>query len=112
MPGEPTDPIFRSEAELAAMSASERIRYGLVGAKCRYHANDNIARFIEPGEIEQLQAEVEALCREKGIIHYMILDDTEHLFNRDCTNLLITNRKTGLTESHLGFIRRWLSSAR
>jgi GTP cyclohydrolase I len=72
MPGEPTDPIFRSEAELAAMSASERIRYRLVGAKCRYHANDNIARFIEPGEIEQLQAEVEA--KMQGVLEALVID--------------------------------------
>lgn len=58
------------------------------------------------------QAEVDALCKEKGVVHYMILDDTEHLFDRDCPNLLITNRKAGLTDGHLGFIRQWLSSAR
>lgn len=72
MPGEPTDPIFRSEAELASMSASERIRYRLVGANCRYHANDNIARFIEPGEIEQLQAEVEA--KMQGVLEALVID--------------------------------------
>ena len=58
MPGEPTAPIFRSEDELAKLSASERIRYRLVGADCRYHANDNIAAHIRPGELEQLLDEV------------------------------------------------------
>ena len=33
---------------------SERIRYRLVSAGCRHHANDNIADFIEDGELEQL----------------------------------------------------------
>lgn len=72
MPGEPTDPIFRSEAELAAMSASERIRYRLVGANCRYHANDNIAEFIRPGELEALQSEVEA--KMQGVLEALVID--------------------------------------
>ena len=46
-----TDPIFRSEEELARLSASERIRYRLVHAKARYHANDNIAEHVRPGEL-------------------------------------------------------------
>jgi hypothetical protein len=43
MPGDISPPIFRSEEELAKLSASERIRYRLIGAERRYHANDNIA---------------------------------------------------------------------
>ena len=58
MSGEPTAPIFRSEEELAKLSASERIRYRLVGADCRYHANDNIAAFIRPGEMDELRTAV------------------------------------------------------
>ena len=38
--------LIRSEADLAALPASERIRYRLVGADCRFHANDNISAFI------------------------------------------------------------------
>ena len=45
----PTMPIFRNEDDLAQLPASERIRYRLVGADCRYHANDNIAAFIKDG---------------------------------------------------------------
>ena len=60
MAGEKPTPIFRSEADLARLPASDRIRYRLVGADCRYHANDNIAAFIEDGELDELQAEVEA----------------------------------------------------
>jgi hypothetical protein len=33
---------------------SEKIRERLTAARKRYHANDNIAAFIEPGELEKL----------------------------------------------------------
>ena len=39
-------------------AASERIRARLQRAKRRYHANDNIAEFIEAGELEELLEEV------------------------------------------------------
>ena len=52
MAGEKPTPIFRSEADLKRLPASDRIRYRLVGAGCRYHANDNIAGFVEPGELD------------------------------------------------------------
>ena len=51
----PTMPIFRSEDDLAQLPASERIRYRLVGADCRYHANDNIAAFIRDGETRRAE---------------------------------------------------------
>jgi GTP cyclohydrolase I len=72
MSGEPTAPIFRSEAELAQLSASERIRYRLVGADCRYHANDNIAAFIRPGEMDELRTEVEAKMQE--VLKALVID--------------------------------------
>ena len=46
----------RSEEDLARLPASERIRYRLVGAGCRHHANDNIAAYIREGELEELKA--------------------------------------------------------
>ena len=49
MPAKSSPAIFKSEEQLAPLSASERIRYRLVGANCRYHANDNISAFIEGG---------------------------------------------------------------
>ena len=42
----------------AGLSASERIRYRLVSAGCRHHANDNIAAFVREGELDEVQAEV------------------------------------------------------
>ena len=53
-------PLLRSEEDLAKLPASQRIRYRLVGADCRYHANDNIAAHVLPGELDELKAEVQA----------------------------------------------------
>ncbi|WP_088284656.1 GTP cyclohydrolase I [Ideonella sp. A 288] len=64
--------IFRSEDELAALPASERIRYRLVGADCRYHANDNIAEHIREGELEELRAEVAA--KMQGVLESLVID--------------------------------------
>jgi GTP cyclohydrolase IA len=41
------------------MNVSERIRARLVQAQQRFHANDNISGFIEPGELDELLQEVE-----------------------------------------------------
>jgi GTP cyclohydrolase IA len=51
--------IFRSEEELAAMPASERIRWRLVHAGQRFHANDNISAHVRDGELAELKAEVQ-----------------------------------------------------
>ena len=69
--------IFRTEAELASMSASERIRYRLVTADQRFHANDNISDFIREGEIEELKAEVQAKLGE--VLRALVIDtDSDH----------------------------------
>ncbi|MCU0814267.1 MAG: GTP cyclohydrolase I [Burkholderiaceae bacterium] len=73
-------PIFRNEEELARLPASERIRYRLVGAECRYHANDNIADYIEDGELEELKAEVQAKMHE--VLRALVIDtDNDHNTN-------------------------------
>jgi len=65
-------PILRTEEELSRLPASERIRYRLVGADCRYHANDNISAFIREGEIEELKAEVQARMQE--VLEALVID--------------------------------------
>jgi GTP cyclohydrolase IA len=56
---------------------SERIRYRLVSAGCRHHANDNIAAFIEPGELDALQAEVQTRMQE--VLKSLVIDtDSDH----------------------------------
>ena len=64
-------PILTPE-ELAALPASDRIRYRLVQAGRRHHANDNIAEFIEAGELDQLQAEVQARMQE--VLQSLVID--------------------------------------
>ncbi len=64
--------IFRSEEELSRLPASDRIRYRLVGAQSRYHANDNIAEFIRDGELDELRAEVEVRMQE--VLHALVID--------------------------------------
>ncbi len=56
----PQDSVVLQADELARLPASERIRYRLVQAKRRYHANDNISAFVEDGELMELRAEVQA----------------------------------------------------
>ncbi len=73
-------PLLRSADELASLPASERIRYRLIGAECRYHANDNIADFIQPGELDELQAEVQAKMQE--VLRALVIDtDSDHNTN-------------------------------
>ncbi len=67
-----THTLFRSEAELAALPASERIRYRLVHAKARYHANDNIAEHVRPGELTEIKAEVQANLQK--VLEALVID--------------------------------------
>ncbi len=57
-----------------ATPVSERIRARIRRAKERFHANDNISRFIEPGEIPQLLDEVEQKMR---LVLESLVIDTE-----------------------------------
>ena len=61
----------------AAVPASERIRARLRKARERYHANDNIAKYIEPGELAELQDEVEAKMRR--VLESLVIDtESDH----------------------------------
>ncbi len=61
---------------------SVKIRQRLLAARRRFHANDNIADFIEPGELEALLDEVED--KMKGVLASMVID-TENDHNTDDT---------------------------
>ncbi|WP_372528402.1 GTP cyclohydrolase I [Piscinibacter sp.] len=77
MPTETHVRILKTEADLAAMSASDRIRYRLVAADCRYHANDNISPFIKDGELDELKAEVQARMQE--VLRALVIDtESDH----------------------------------
>ena len=59
---------------------SVKIRERLVAARKRFHSNDNIADFIEPGELEKLLDEVET--KMKGVLESMVIDtDGDHNTN-------------------------------
>ena len=47
-----------SEANDAGVPVSIKIRERLLASRKRFHANDNIADFIEPGELDKLLEEV------------------------------------------------------
>lgn len=51
---------------------SDRIRNRLEAAGARYHANDNIHDFIEEGEVELLQAEVQEKMQE--VLRALVVD--------------------------------------
>jgi GTP cyclohydrolase IA len=70
--------LFRSEEELAKLPASERIRYRLVKAERRHHANDNISAFVREGELAELKAEVALKMQE--VLRALVID-TDHDHN-------------------------------
>ena len=70
-------PRLAAEDIAARMPASDRIRHRLISAGQRYHANDNIADFIEDGELGELQDEVQARMQE--VLHALVIDtDNDH----------------------------------
>src|SRR5690606_37941176 len=57
--------------------SSERIRQRLLAAGQRFHANDNIADFIEPGDLEAIQAEVAGHMQQ--VLKSLVIDvDGDH----------------------------------
>jgi GTP cyclohydrolase I len=66
-----------SPSTATAQPVSARIRQRLERARVRFHANDNIAAFIEPGELPLLQAEVEDKLTQ--VLHSLVIDtDSDH----------------------------------
>lgn len=62
--------------------ASERVRARLEAAGRRYHANDNISPYLEPGDLEEIQAEVQAELA--GVLRALVID-TENDHNTQDT---------------------------
>jgi GTP cyclohydrolase I len=61
---------------------SVKIRERIVAARRRFNANDNIADFIEPGELERLLDEV--ADKMQGVLQSLVID-TEHDHNTQDT---------------------------
>ena len=80
--------LMKSQSTMNPSDADEgipvsvKIRQRLLAARKRFHANDNIADFIEPGELEQLLDEVED--KMKGVLSSLVID-TDHDHNTDQT---------------------------
>lgn len=55
-----------------ADSVSARVRQRLVDAGHRFHANDNIAEFLRPGELDELRDEVEQRFRD--VLDALVID--------------------------------------
>ena len=56
---------------------SAKIRERLLAARKRFHSNDNIAEFVQPGELERLLDEVEVKMR--GVLQSLVIDtDNDH----------------------------------
>jgi GTP cyclohydrolase I len=61
---------------------SARVRARLLRAKRRFHANDNISDFLEPGELEAMMEEVAG--KMKGVLESLVID-VEHDHNTQDT---------------------------
>ena len=59
------------------LPVSDRIRARLVAARKRFHANDSIHAYVEPGELDALQDEVERAL--KDVLRALVIDtDSDH----------------------------------
>jgi GTP cyclohydrolase I len=67
------DPIEDDQGVPVSVKIRERIK----AARQRFHSNDNIAGFIEPGELEQLLDEV--TVKMQGVLDSMVIDtESDH----------------------------------
>jgi GTP cyclohydrolase I len=64
-------------ADDGRLPVSARIRARIQAARQRFHANDNIAEFLEPGELDELLTEVEG--KMKGVLESLVIDtESDH----------------------------------
>lgn len=52
--------------------ASERVRQRLIAAGERFHANDNISEFLDPGDLDEIQDEV--AHHLEGVLRSLVID--------------------------------------
>ncbi len=70
------EPATRAE-ENTALPVSARIRARIQQANQRFHANDNISSFIDPGETDALLEEV--ADKMKGVLESLVIDtESDH----------------------------------
>lgn len=73
--------MMASDAE-EGTPVSVKIRERVLAARKRFNANDNIAQFVQPGELEKLLDEVEE--KMKGVLSSLVID-TANDHNTDDT---------------------------
>ena len=62
---------------VTALTASQRVRDRLHAAGMRFHANDNIAGYLEEGDLEAIEGEVAARAQE--MLRALVIDvDNDH----------------------------------
>jgi GTP cyclohydrolase I len=70
-------PARRPAKAATALPVSQRIRERVRKSRERFHANDNIAKFIEPGELPELLDEVEA--KMQHVLESLVIDtESDH----------------------------------
>jgi len=74
MKADPSSQLQPASPEGEGTPMSVKIRERIEAARKRYHSNDNIASFIEPGELDALLAEVEH--KMQGVLDSMVIDTT------------------------------------
>lgn len=75
--GPPLHAVTPEADDDVGVPVSVKIRERLKAQRERFHANDNIADFIEPGELEQLLDEVES--RMKSVLDSLVIDtESDH----------------------------------
>ena len=72
MKPQPDLPVAPSAADDEGTPVSVKIRERLQAARKRFNANDNIAEFIEPGELEKLLDEV--TVKMEGVLDSLVID--------------------------------------
>ncbi|MDO5693005.1 MAG: GTP cyclohydrolase I [Pseudomonadota bacterium] len=72
MKPQPDLPVARQAADDEGTPVSVKIRERLQAARRRFNANDNIADFIEPGELEKLLDEV--TVKMEGVLDSLVID--------------------------------------
>ena len=78
-----SDPSSLAPSQIdEGLPLSVKIRERVVAARRRFNANDNIADFIEPGELERLLDEV--ADKMQGVLQSLVID-TEHDHNTQDT---------------------------
>ena len=75
------DKASTEQPDGVAAPVSERIRARIEKANRRYHANDNISAFIEPGELDALLDEV--AIKMQGVLESLVIDVKQDHNTRD-----------------------------